>query len=51
MDVILSALGNLFTLENLLFVILGVFVGILFGAIPGTDKPAGQPGKLGDRCH
>ena len=41
MDVILSALGNLFTLENLLFVILGVFVGILFGAIPGMSANLG----------
>ena len=41
MDVFVSALGYLFTLENLLFVILGVFVGILFGAIPGMSANLG----------
>lgn len=41
MDIILSALQHLFTLENLLFVFLGVFIGILFGAIPGMSANLG----------
>ena len=41
MDVIFSALGHLLTLENFLFANLGVFVGILFGAIPGMSANLG----------
>ena len=41
MDIFASALRYLFTFENLLFVILGVFVGILFGAIPGMSANLG----------
>lgn len=36
-QVILSAFSQLFTLENLVFVNLGIFIGILFGAIPGLN--------------
>lgn len=32
---IASGLGALFTLETMLFMLLGVFLGIIFGAIPG----------------
>lgn len=41
MDVIVSALGNLFNLESLVFIVLGVFIGILFGAIPGMSANLG----------
>ena len=41
MEVVLSALGHLFTIENLLIVNLGVFIGILFGAIPGMSANLG----------
>lgn len=41
MDVIVSALGHLFTVESLLFVVIGVFIGILFGAIPGMSANLG----------
>ena len=41
MEVILSALGQLFTIENFLFANLGVFIGILFGAIPGMSANLG----------
>lgn len=36
-DVIAQALGNLFTLQNALFMNVGMFIGILFGAIPGMN--------------
>lgn len=36
-DVILQALSNLFTLQNLLFMNIGLFIGIIFGAIPGMN--------------
>lgn len=35
--IILSALELLFTFENLLFINIGMFIGILFGAIPGMN--------------
>ena len=41
MDVIVSALGYLFTVESLVFVVIGVFIGILFGAIPGMSANLG----------
>ena len=41
MDVIISALSHLFTLESLLFVVIGVFIGIIFGAIPGMSANLG----------
>lgn len=41
MDVIIAALGNLCTIENLIFVNLGVFIGIIFGAIPGMSANLG----------
>ena len=41
MDVIFSALGHLLTLENFLFANIGVFTGILFGAIPGMSANLG----------
>lgn len=36
-EVILTALGHLLTVENLIFINLGMFVGIIFGAIPGMN--------------
>ena len=36
-QVILSALGELITVENLIFVNVGIFIGIIFGAIPGMN--------------
>ena len=36
-QVIAEALANLLTVENLIFVNIGIFVGILFGAIPGMN--------------
>lgn len=41
MDVIISALSHLFTLESLLFVVISVFIGIIFGAIPGMSANLG----------
>ena len=41
MEVILEALSHLMTLESLLFIILGVFIGIIFGAIPGMSGNLG----------
>lgn len=41
MDVIITALQHLFTLENFLFVNVGVFIGIIFGAIPGLSANLG----------
>ncbi len=41
MDVILSSLTHLFTPESLIFLLIGVFVGILFGAIPGMSANLG----------
>lgn len=34
---ILSALSQLFTVQNFVFVNIGIFIGILFGAIPGMN--------------
>ncbi len=34
---IMSALGQLFTVENLIFINIGIFIGIIFGAIPGMN--------------
>lgn len=36
-DVIMQALGNLFTIQNFLFMNIGLFIGIIFGAIPGMN--------------
>ena len=36
-QVILQALGNLFTVQNLIFANIGIFIGIIFGAIPGMN--------------
>lgn len=36
-ETIFSALPQLFTLENLLFINLGIFIGIIFGSIPGLN--------------
>ncbi len=36
-EVILSALSGLLTIENLIFANLGIFIGIIFGAIPGMN--------------
>lgn len=37
----MEALQNLFTLQSLLLMILGVFIGIIFGAIPGMSGNLG----------
>lgn len=37
-QVILQALGNLFTVQNLIFANIGIFIGIIFGAIPGMNE-------------
>ena len=34
---IISALSQLFTVENLIFINIGIFIGIIFGAIPGMN--------------
>ena len=36
-DVIIEAFGHLLTVENLIFVNIGIFIGIIFGAIPGMN--------------
>ena len=36
-EVILAALGNLLTIENFIFVNIGLFIGIIFGSIPGLS--------------
>lgn len=36
-DVILQALSNLLTIENFIMMNIGMFVGIIFGAIPGLN--------------
>lgn len=36
-ETIIAALGNLFTIENFIFVNIGLFIGIIFGAIPGLN--------------
>lgn len=36
-QVIGAALGNLLTVENFIFVNIGLFIGIIFGAIPGMN--------------
>ncbi|MCL2616086.1 MAG: tripartite tricarboxylate transporter permease [Defluviitaleaceae bacterium] len=41
MDVIVESLGYLFTLENLIFVNFGTFMGIIVGAIPGISGALG----------
>ena len=41
MEVIASSFGHLFTLENFLFVNIGTFIGIIFGAIPGMSGNLG----------
>jgi len=41
MDVIFESLRNLFTIENFFFVNLGIFIGIIFGAIPGLSANLG----------
>lgn len=41
MDVIVSALGQLLTVENFIFLNIGTFVGIIFGAIPGMSGNLG----------
>ncbi len=37
MDTIIQALGYLFQIENLIFACIGMFIGIIFGAIPGMN--------------
>ena len=41
MDVLVSALGHLLTLQNFILMNVGVFVGIIFGAIPGMSGNLG----------
>lgn len=41
MDVLVSAMGHLLTLENFILINVGVFVGIIFGAIPGMSGNLG----------
>lgn len=36
-EVIIAALGNLCTIENLIYANIGMFIGIIFGAIPGMN--------------
>ena len=36
-EVIMAALGNLLQIQNLIFMNLGMFIGIIFGAIPGMN--------------
>ena len=41
MDVLVSAMGQLLTLQNFILINVGVFVGIIFGAIPGMSGNLG----------
>lgn len=41
MEVIAAALAHLLTIENFIIVNVGIFVGILFGAIPGMSANLG----------
>ena len=36
-ETIITALSNLFTIENLIYVNIGMFIGIIFGSIPGVN--------------
>lgn len=42
LDILLSSLGQLFTLSHLLFLVLGVLVGLVVGIIPGLGGIAGM---------
>tara|TARA_B100000700_G_scaffold71851_1_gene80024 strand:- start:11017 stop:12966 length:1950 start_codon:yes stop_codon:yes gene_type:complete len=42
LDIFLSSLGHLFTLPHLLFMVLGVLVGLVVGIIPGLGGIAGM---------
>jgi TctA family transporter len=42
LDIFLSSLGQLFTLSHLLFMVLGVLVGLVVGIIPGLGGIAGM---------
>ena len=39
LDIILAGFGNALHLDNVLFVLLGVIVGVMAGAIPGINGP------------
>jgi len=41
MNVIMEALQNLFTWQSILFILAGIFIGIIFGAIPGMSGNLG----------
>ncbi|MCE8022918.1 MULTISPECIES: tripartite tricarboxylate transporter permease [Halomonadaceae] len=41
-DILLSSLGQLFTLDHLLYMVLGVLVGLVVGIIPGLGGIAGM---------
>ncbi|WP_192034376.1 tripartite tricarboxylate transporter permease [Halomonas sp. YLGW01] len=42
LDILLSSLGQLFTLSHLMFMVLGVLVGLVVGIIPGLGGIAGM---------
>jgi len=41
MELVISALGQLLTFENFVFINVGTFIGIIFGAIPGMSGNLG----------
>ncbi|MBS6642685.1 MAG: tripartite tricarboxylate transporter permease [Clostridiaceae bacterium] len=41
MELVVSALGQLLTIENFIFLNIGTFIGIIFGAIPGMSGNLG----------
>lgn len=41
MNLMVEALQNLFTFQSLFFTVLGIFIGIIFGAIPGMSGNLG----------
>lgn len=41
MELVISALGQLLTVENFVFINIGTFIGIIFGAIPGMSGNLG----------
>lgn len=41
MELVISALGQLLTVENFIFINIGTFIGIIFGAIPGMSGNLG----------
>lgn len=41
MELVISALGQLLTVQNFIFINIGTFIGIIFGAIPGMSGNLG----------